>query len=133
MQATNSRDRWTQVLRGLAVVLAIALIALWFTFAREMFRVSQGQPAPAAIMMPIFFCTLAMGAGLAALRGEGISVALAGGLSIFPMGLFLLLYPGPTRYVGMMDIALIAIGLAIMRRENRARAESAQDVEELVR
>src|SRR5690349_15145085 len=103
MSETLARDHRATVLRGLAVLVAVALIALWITFAREMFKVSQGQPAPAAIMMPVFFCTLAMGAGLAALRGEGISVALAGGLSIFPMGLFLLLYPGPTRYVGMMD------------------------------
>jgi hypothetical protein len=107
------------------------VIVLWILFARGIFVGSQGQPAPAAIMLPVFFCSLGLGAGLAALRGEGVSIALAGGLSLFPMGIFLVVMPGPTRIIGMLDVALIATGIAIMRRENRALAERAEDADEL--
>ena len=130
MNEPHPRDRWAYVLRGFAFICAISLIALWIVFFRTVFMVSQGEPAPYGIMMPLFFCTVALGAGLAALRGDGIPVALAGGFGLFPMGIVLAVYPGPTRMIGVLDVALIATGIAIMRRENRALAEGGEDGDE---
>ena len=108
------------VLRVLGIVISLALIVLWIRFFRDIFRESQSKPAPSAFMLPVFFCTLALGAARAAWRGEGISVALAGGLSLVPMGFFLLAFPGPQRFIGLLDLALVGTGIALLRLENLA-------------
>jgi len=105
------------LLRVLVVVVAVSLIALWIRFAHGIFTGSQSMPAPAGIMLPVFFCVVALGAGMAALRGEGVSVALAGGISLVPMGLLLVLFPGSPRMIGMLDLSLIALGILLMRTE----------------
>lgn len=106
-----------QLLRAAAIGISVTLIVLWILFFRTIFTASQSRPAPSGFMLPLFFCSLALGAGLAALRGEGVSIALAGGLSLVPMGFFLLLFPGAVRVIGLLDIGLIAIGVALMRGE----------------
>jgi hypothetical protein len=105
------------LLRVAAIAISLALIVLWILFFRSIFAESQARPAPGAFMLPLFFCSLALGAGLAAARGEGVSIVLAGGLSLVPMGFVLLLFPGPVRVIGLLDIALIATGVALMRTE----------------
>jgi hypothetical protein len=108
--------------------VALAIIALWIRFAYVVFTASQNRPAPAAIMLPIFFCAVALGAGLAAVAGDGIKVALAGGISLVPMGLFLLVFfPGAAKLIGLLDMSLIALGVVLMRGDGPAAGDSAGD------
>jgi hypothetical protein len=115
---TSPQNLRRTVFRGAVVVISLALIALWIRFGYGMFTTSQQVPAPAAIMLPVFFSVVALGAGMAALRGEGVTIALAGGLSLVPMGLLLVFFPGSPRAIGLLDICLIALGVVLMRGEN---------------
>jgi hypothetical protein len=105
------------VLRAVVVAVAATLIALWVRFGYVVFTTAQNRPAPAAIMLPVFFCVVALGAALAALQGDAIKIAIAGGISLLPTGLFLLLFPGTARFIPLLDVALIALGVALMRSE----------------
>ena len=44
-------------------------------------------------------------------------VALAGGLSLVPVGLYLMLFPGPTRWIGLLDAGMLVIGVALARAD----------------
>jgi hypothetical protein len=105
------------LLRGAIIIVALGLIGLWISFARALFASTQFMPAPGGVMLPILFCVFALGAALAAWRGEGVSVALAGGLSLVPMGIVLLFFPGPARVVPLFDLTLIVLGVALMRND----------------
>ena len=124
--STGSLARRT-VLRGAVVMIAVALIALWIRFGYSIFTTSQSQPAPAAIMLPIFFCVVALGAALGAIRGEGVTVALAGGLSLVPMGVLLVFFPGGPRMIGLLDVSLIALGVSLMRTERPTPDDAVDD------
>jgi hypothetical protein len=110
------------VLRGVVMVVSLVLIALWVRFGHWIFTSAQSKPAPAAVLLPVFFSGVALGAGFAAVRGEGIKIALAGGISLVPMGLFLFLFPGFPRLIGLLDITLIALGVVLMRGEGPSAA-----------
>jgi hypothetical protein len=78
-------------------------------------------------MLPVFFCSLALGAALGGARGEGIQVAIAGGLSLVPMGILLVLFPGSPRLIGTFDIALIVLGVLLIRSD--PANEASEDAE----
>ena len=105
------------VLRGVVVAVAATLIVLWIRFGYVVFTTTQYRPAPAAIMLPVFFCVVALGAALAAVQGDAIKIAIAGGISLLPMGFFLLLFPGSARFIPLLDMTLIALGVILMRSE----------------
>src|SRR4051812_19904721 len=107
-------------LRVAAVLLAVALILLWTRFARDVFAQSPALPAPSGVLMPIFFGCLALGAGVSGARGDGVPLAIAGGLSLIPMGFVLLLFPGPARLNGLFDVALVVLGVLLIRTDDRA-------------
>ena len=111
--------------RGAIVVVALVLIALWVYFARGFYASSTGRPPPAVFMLPVFYCLLAGSAALSALRGEGFPVVIAGGLSLVPAGVVLAFVPGPTRWIALLDVLLIAAGVVLMRAEPVGEAESA--------
>lgn len=113
------------LLRAAAVLVSLALIGLWAAFLRGVIVQAHAIPGPGGVMLPVFFSGLALGAALAAFRGEGIPVALAGGLSLLPMGIVLLFFPGPARLIPLLDLSLIAIGVLMMRREPDAPEEDA--------
>jgi hypothetical protein len=107
-------------LRVAAVVLAVALIQLWTPVARDVLAQSEALPPPSGVLMPIFFGCLALGAGVSGARGDGVPLAIAGGLSLVPMGFVLLLFPGPARLIGLFDVALIVLGVLLVRTDDRA-------------
>jgi hypothetical protein len=106
---------WRLVQRSLALVLALATIGLWFLFSAEIFALSDGMPAPGGIMLPLFYGSVALGAAFGSVRDEPVVLVLAGGLSLFPGGLLLLMIPGPSRLIALIDIALIILGVWMMR------------------
>ena len=105
------------LLRAAAILLSLALIGLWIAFLRGIIAQLQDLPGPGGVMLPIFFCGLALGAILGTVRGEGIAVALAGGLSFVPMGLVLLFFPGPARLIPLLDLSLLVVGVLLMRSD----------------
>jgi len=118
---TNSlilRPASRRVLRGLGALVAAALVVLWILFVRNVFLMADQRPAPAAFMFPILFFTLAISGGVAALKDEPIRVIIAGGLSLFPAGLLLAFIPGPSRLIAILDLALLLIGILLLRSEN---------------
>jgi hypothetical protein len=118
MTSTQRLDARQRLIRGAVVLSSLSIIALWIRFGRFVFSEAQNRPAPAAVMLPIFFSGVALGAAFAAVRGDGIKVALAGGVSMVPMGLFLLLFPGYPRLISLLDVSLIVFGIVIMRGES---------------
>jgi hypothetical protein len=103
------------LLRCVAGVLALTALVLWILFAIELFALSEGFPAPSGIMLPLYYCCVAGGAFWAAVRDEPVVLVLAGGISLVPGGLFLLMFPGPFRGVALIYIALIVLGVILMR------------------
>jgi hypothetical protein len=108
----------------LAFLIALGLIALWVLFLRMAFTTSpdgipipRGTPAPGAFLVTAIFGGVALAGGLAALRDAPVGVAISGGISLFPVGLYLTLFPVPTRLIGVLDAALLVIGIVLMRTE----------------
>jgi hypothetical protein len=66
-------------------------------------------------MLPIFFCIVAASAARAALRDEPVVMIVAGGLSLMPGGLFLVSMPGFTRWIAVFDVAIVALGVLLLR------------------
>jgi len=106
-----------KTLRMLGVLIALALLVLWFFLVRYIFQQAGGQPAPAVLMLPLLFFSLAISAGVAALRDEPMVMAICGGLSLFPMGIFLLFMPGFPRWIGILDIGLVVLGVILIRQQ----------------
>lgn len=105
------------VLRGVGGVIALALLILWVFLVRYLFQQSGNQPAPAVLILPLLFFSLAISAGVAAIRDEPMVMVIAGGLSLFPVGVFLLFMPGFARWIGILDICLVALGVVLLRRQ----------------
>jgi len=104
--------------------MALTLLALWIALVLHLFSASGNQPAPAVIMLPVLFFSLAIWALVSALRDEGMVLVLAGGLSFVPIGLFLLFMPGFARWIGFLNLGLVAAGIALLRSEpERWKAE----------
>lgn len=113
------------VLRACGALAALGLLVLWVFLVRYLFQQSGSQPAPAVLMLPLLFFSLATWAGVAALRDDPTIMVLAGGLSLVPVGLFLLFMPGFARWIGILDLSIIAMGVILLRwRGEEAIGES---------
>jgi len=108
-------DRYL-LLRSAAGMLALTGVALWVLFAVEVFTLSGTMPAPSGIMLPLFYGGVAAGAVWAAIRDEPVVLVIAGGISLVPGGLFLLMFPWPARGMALIDIALMVLGVILMRQ-----------------
>lgn len=105
------------LLRSVAGALALAAVVLWILFAIEIFGFAGTMPAPSGIMLPLFYGGVAAGAVWAAIRDEPVVLVIAGGISLVPGGLFLLMFPWPARGMALIDIALMVLGVALMRHQ----------------
>ena len=103
------------LLRTAAGIMALAILVLWAFLVHYLFRESGQQPAPAVLAMPLLFVTLGVWALVAAIRDEPVYLLLAGGLSFIPIGLFLLFMPGVFRWIGILDLGVVATGVLLLR------------------
>jgi hypothetical protein len=110
-------------LRAVAALCALALVLQWVLFVREVFAAASGMPAAGAFVVALVFTGLALSGGVAAVRDVPIVVALAGGLSLVPVGIYLILFPGPTRWIGLLDVVMMAIGVALARADRGPQDE----------
>ena len=111
------KRRWRRALRGVAFLVALALVGLWALFLRAVFATAFGAvPAPGAFVVTLIFGGIAVAGGVAALRDVPAAVVLSGLISLLPVGLYLTLFPGVTRWIGVLDGVLLGIGFALMRR-----------------
>lgn len=105
-------------LRAGVVACAAGAAVSWVLFLRAAFAQSPGSFVPTgAVLLAIVFGGLAISASVAAIRDIPIVVAFAGGLSLVPMGLYMLLFPGPGRWIGLCDFGMLAIGIALVRSD----------------
>lgn len=102
-------------LRWAVGLMALSLVVLWVFLVQYLFQVSGQQPAPALLLLPPFFFGLAAWAGIAAIRDEPVLVVLAGGLSLVPTGVFLLFMPGFVRWIGILNLGLVVVGVILLR------------------
>jgi len=106
--------------RATAVLAAAGLVVLWALMA---WRATAGAAVPAAPTPtgpPAFlalgiFASLAGAGGAAALRGAPLVTVIAALVSLVPVGLWLLLAPGPGRWIGALDLALLGAGVVLLR------------------
>jgi hypothetical protein len=112
------------LLRGIAVGAALALLVLWVFLVRYLVIESQFQPAPGVLMLPILFFTLAVWAAVGAVRDESVVVLLAGALSLVPVGIFLLFMPSFPRWIGILDLGLVAVGCVLLATDPGGEAEA---------
>jgi len=96
--------------------MALGLIVLWVLFATQLLGEAGAEPPKALLILPLLFVGLAVWAGWGAVRGEPVILILAGGLSLIPTGAVLLLMPGIARWIGILQIGLIAVGVVLLRR-----------------
>jgi hypothetical protein len=95
--------------------MAVAVIVLWVFLVRFLFEMAGSMPAPAVFMLPIFYFSLASWAVWAAVRDEPVYLLIAGGLSLLPIGLYLLFMPGFARWIGILDLGIIAVAIVLLR------------------
>ena len=106
------------MLRGVAFLVSLALVVLWLAFLRQAFETSQGGvPAPGAFVVTLIFGGIAIAGGVAALRDVPVAVVLTGLISLLPVGFYLAMFPGTTRWIGVLDAALLAIGIVLLRSD----------------
>jgi len=102
-------------LRSAAFLISLALVALWLGFLHATFAGSAGGvPAPGAFVVTLMFAGVALAGGIAALKDVPVGVAISGGVSLVPVGLYLSLFP-PTRWITLLDAALLLIGILLIR------------------
>ena len=111
-------------LRAAAAMCALALVVQWIQFVREVFAAASGTPAAGAFVVALVFTGLALSGGVAAVRDVPVVVALAGGLSLIPVGLYLMLFPGSTRWIGLLDAGMLVIGVVLARSERDGQDEA---------
>ena len=46
-----------------------------------------------------------------------MGVAITGAISLIPVGLYLMLFPVPTRLIGLLDIGLLVIGIVLIKTD----------------
>ena len=96
-------------------MIALALVGFWVRFTRDTFAGSSGGvPAPGAFLVPLLFAGIAIAAGVSAIKGNGVAVVLSGLLSLVPVGFYLLLF-STTRPIGLLDAALVVLGVVMLR------------------
>jgi hypothetical protein len=111
-------------LRWTGGLMALTLVVLWVFLVRYLFQQSGQEPAPAVLLLPLLFFSLAIWAGVAAVRDEPVLVLLAAGLSLVPTGLFLLFMPGFARWIGILNLGLLVIGVILLRWPGEAGWEA---------
>ena len=111
-------------LRAAAALCALTLVFQWVRFVHEVFLIAAGMPAGGAFVVALVFTGLALAGGVAAVRDVPIVVVLAGGLSLIPVGLYLMLFPGPTRWIGLLDAGMLVIGVALVRADRIRQDEN---------
>ena len=111
-------------LRAAAALCALTLALQWIRFVHEVFAIASGVPAVGAFVVALVFTGLALSGGVAAVRDVSIVVALAGGLSLIPVGLYLMFFPGPTRWIGLLDAGMLVIGVVLTRSERDGQDEA---------
>lgn len=111
------------LLRTVAVVAAAGLVVLWVLLAVRGPGLpgEAGGPVPDAAMPPVLlgvaiFSALALAAAVAALRDAPLVVTLCGAIGLVPVGLYTLLLPWPYRLIGLLDAALVVVGVLLLRR-----------------
>ena len=115
-------------LRVAAFLISLALVAMWFAFLRAAFASSTGGvPAPGAFVVTLIFSGIALAGGVGALRDVPVAVALTGLVSMLPVGLYLMVFPGPTRWIGVLDAALLMIGITLLRQGDPEEAVEGTD------
>jgi hypothetical protein len=102
-------------LRIAAGAASLTLIGLWIALFLWIFTQADQRPAPAVFMLPIFFVSLAGWIGVAAFRDEPMIMAIAAALSLIPTGLILLFLPGLARLIGVVDLGVLAVAVALLR------------------
>jgi len=116
-------------LRAAVVACAVGAVVSWVVFLRAALAQSPGSFVPTgAVLLTIVFSGLATSAAVAAIRDVPIVVTLAGGLSLVPMGLYMLLFAGPGRWIGLCDLGMLGIGIALVRSD---RSEHEDDLSSL--
>ena len=108
----------------LAFLISLGLIVLWLLFLRMAFTTGpdgipmpRGTPAPGAFIVTGLFGAVALAGGIAALKDVPVGVAITGAVSLVPVGLYLMLFPVPTRLIGLLDVAMLVIGIVLIRTE----------------
>jgi hypothetical protein len=103
--------------RTVAGLTALSILVLWGFLVLYLYREAGWMPAPALFTLPIFFFSLAIWGLVAAIRDEPVKLILAGVLSFIPIGLYLLFMPGFARWIGILDLAMVAMGVVLLRGE----------------
>jgi hypothetical protein len=116
------------LLRTAAGLMALALLGLWVRFVFfYLLELTGNQPTPAVVFVPLLFLGMAVRAGVAAIRDEPGMLVLTGGISFVPIGLVLLFLPGFPRWIGILDLGLVAAGILLLAGERATGEEAGSD------
>jgi len=116
------------LLRTAAGLMALALLGLWVRFVFfYLLELTGNQPTPAVVFVPLLFLGMAVRAGVAAIRDEPGMLVLTGGISFVPIGLVLLFLPGFPRWIGILDLGLVAAGILLLVGERGTGEEAGSD------
>lgn len=103
--------------------VSLGLVALWLVFAFFNPYGKQGQ-TPQTWVTVVVMLALAI-AGLAfALTRHAAGVLIVAGASLLPVGLYMLGTPGLFRWIGILDVLLLAAGLLLLPGRGRGRSSA---------
>ncbi len=103
------------VLRVACACMSLALLILWFFLVRYLYLESDQQPPPALLMLPLLFFVLGGWAFAGAVRDDAVAITVGGGLSFVPVGAFLLFMPGFARWIGILALGILVLGVVLMQ------------------
>ncbi len=110
------------MVRILGGLCALVVAAVWvWTWVAQPFG-AMGVAAPAAMTVTIIFVGLALAGVGAVVKDVPLVLALIGLFSMVPGGIYLILYPGPTRLIGWCDLGMLAAGIWMVVLDRRAEA-----------
>lgn len=100
---------------GAGAGAGIALLWVWFVFLGGSRFAEAGPPAWLAVAV---FGGLGLAAVGAALRQTPLVLGIVGLISLFPVGLYMLMAPGFARWIGVLDLALILAAWMLWQSED---------------